>query len=149
MANTMIMKIEEEINFLEKEKDKIQKTICLYKEIFGTYPDVEICSDSWKRKNLCSVLVNPIVTNVHFKKYESTWDNGVWIFALLYVLIENQEIYSNPCEICIGDWFMDKYIMPSMTWEDNFAKYKINSNIIEKTKRHLRIFEYSDRCKYF
>lgn len=130
-AKRLIAKNEELINFREKHKER--------------FPDLDLHVGRWNKIAWMSKSVNSTVD-----QFESRFNCGccedspleIW----LYTMVDDQKIYSSPAQFRLGEkdyyskeYFSDKQIRLSTSWEEYMKSKNINEKLIEKIRSLIEI----------
>jgi len=131
------MGIANHIEQLQKEQSKAQKELEAIEKLKVEFPDLEVDTDRWGHKRYMAKSANARVTDVMFHRNCGCCSDTP-IHARPYLKLEDgTTIYSNPCNVWIGEATWSGGIRESPAWERKYWEAGVNLDAIKIIRRHI------------
>lgn len=118
--------------------EKLQKELNFINSLRNEFPDLEMDKDRWGHIRYMARSANSRVTEVFFHRNCGCCSDSP-IHARPYLKFNGEYIYSHPCNVMIGEPYIDgDGFREYEGWDDLYIKADINPAVLEKIKNYIK-----------
>lgn len=138
------MSMERHIEQLQKEQSKAQKELDTIEKLKSEFPDLEVDTDRWGHKRYMAKSANTRVTDVLFHRNCGCCSDSP-VHARPYLKLEDgTTIYSNPCNVWIGEPTWGGGFREYPDWEKRFWEAGISLDAVKSIRRYIECLTEDD-----
>jgi hypothetical protein len=129
--------MEQHIEQLKKEQTKAQHELDTIEKLKAEFPDLEVDTDRWGCKRYMAKSANARVTDVVFHRNCGCCSDSP-VHARPYLKLEDgTTIYSNPCNVMIGEPTWGGGFWEYEDWEKRYWEAALSLEAVKTIRRYI------------